>query len=195
MVRHHRLDKQIRLARPHSIVAQERSTLDEAFPGDVIGLISRDVFRIGDTLSMEGGFEHKALPQFQPELFARIEPTATSLRKRFDKGMKNLITEGAVQQVWPDIGPRDPMIGAVGKLQFEALQYRLDDEYGVETRLTPMPYECSAWIGANEDTFKTPTNSLLARDDRGRRVILFKSHLDKRLAVQLNPDHELLNFA
>ena len=157
--------------------------------------MGKGVYRIGDTLSLEGDFEHEPLPLFQPEIFARIAPMNTSDRKRFDKGMKNLITEGAVQQVWPDVGPNDPMIGAVGKLQFEALQYRLDDEYGVETRLTPMPYECSAWIGANEDTFKAPTNSLLARDDRGRRVILFKSHLDKRLAVQLNPEHELLNFA
>ncbi len=194
-VMHERLGKKVRLARPQSIIAKERHTIDEAFAGDVVGLVGKGVYRIGDTLSLEGAFEHEPLPLFQPEIFARIAPMNTSDRKRFDKGMKNLITEGAVQQVWPDIGPRDPMIGAVGKLQFEALQYRLDDEYGVETRLTPMPYECSAWIGANEDTFKAPTNSLLARDDRGRRVILFKSHLDKRLAVQLNPEHELLNFA
>ncbi len=109
--------------------------------------------------------------------------------------MKNLITEGAVQQVWADVGPRDPMIGAVGRLQFESLQYRLEDEYGVETRLTPLPYECSAWLADNEESFKAPVNSLLAKDKRGRRVVLFKSQLDKRIAAQQNPDHQLLDYA
>ncbi|MEM8711054.1 MAG: peptide chain release factor 3 [Planctomycetota bacterium] len=194
-VLHERLGKKVRLARPQSIVAQERHTIEEAFAGDVVGLVGKDLYHIGDTLSLEGGFEHEPLPLFQPELFARIAPKNTSDRKRFDKGMKNLITEGAVQQVWADVGPRDPMIGAVGRLQFESLQYRLEDEYGVETRLTQLPYECSAWVEDNEDSFKAPVNSLLAKDKRGRRVILFKSQLDKRIAMQQNPDHRLLDYA
>ncbi len=92
-------------------------------------------------------------------------------------------------------GWKEPLIGAVGALQFESLQYRLKDEYAVETRLTALPYSSSAWVSGDEDSFKAPTNSLLARDDRGRRVILFVSDLDKRIATQQNPDHELLNFA
>ncbi|MGD2016925.1 MAG: peptide chain release factor 3 [Planctomycetota bacterium] len=194
-VHHERLGKKVRLARPQSIVAKERHSIDEAFAGDVVGLVGKGLYQIGDTLSDETGFTHKPLPQFQPELFARIAPRSTSDRKKFDKGMKNLITEGAVQQMWPDVGPREPLIGAVGALQFESLQYRLQDEYAVETRLTALPYESSAWLAGDEDTFKAPTNSLLARDDRGRRVILFRSDLDKRIALQQNPDHELLNFA
>ena len=194
-VYHERLGKKVRLARPQSIIAKERHTIDEAFAGDIVGLVGKGLYQIGDTLSVEGGFKHKPLPLFQPEIFARIAPISTSDRKRFDKGMKNLITEGAIQQIWPENGPRDPMIGAVGQLQFESLQYRLEDEYGVETRLTPLPYECSAWLDANEATFKAPTNSLLARDDRGRRVVLFKSQIDKRLAAHQNPEHKLLNYA
>lgn len=194
-VYHERLGKKVRLARPQSIIAKERHTIDEAFAGDIVGLVGKGLYQIGDTLSLEGGFKHKPLPLFQPEIFARIAPKSTSDRKRFDKGMKNLITEGAVQQVWPENGPRDPMIGAVGQLQFESLQYRLQDEYGVETRLTPLPYECSAWLDANEATFKAPINSLLARDDRGRRVVLFKTQIDKRLAAHQNPEHKLLNYA
>ncbi|MEL6428263.1 MAG: peptide chain release factor 3 [Planctomycetota bacterium] len=194
-VAHDRLGKKIRLTRPQSIVAQERHRIDEAFAGDVVGLVGKGLYRIGDTVSLDGGFQHKPLPSFQPEIFARIAPKTTSERKRFDKGMKNLITEGAVQQVWPETGPRDAMIGAVGKLQFESLQFRLADEYGVETHLTVLPYECSAWIEANEESFQAPTNSLLARDERGRLVVLFKSDLDKRLAARQNPDHVLLNFA
>ena len=194
-VNHERLGRKVRLARPQSIVAQERHRIDEAFAGDVVGLVGKGLYQIGDTVSLEDGFTHKPLPIFQPEIFARIAPKNTSDRKRFDKGMKNLITEGAVQQVWAETGPKDAMIGAVGRLQFESLHYRLEDEYGVETYLTPLPYDCSAWIEANEDTFKAPTNSLPARDSRGRLVVLFKSRHDKRLAASQNPEHVLLNYA
>lgn len=194
-VQHQRLGRKVRLARPQSIIAKERHTIDEAFAGDVVGLVGKDLYRIGDTLSLEGGFEHAPLPHFQAELFARIAPKNPSDRKRFDKGMKNLITEGAIQEVFPDSGPNESMIGAVGILQFEVLQYRLEDEYGVETRLTNLPYECSAWLDDNEASFRAPTNSLLARDRRGRRVILFKSTFDKRIAAQQNPDHQLLDYA
>ena len=195
LVKHHRMGKPIRLARPHSIVAQERNTLDEAYPGDVIGLISRDTFRIGDTISLDGGFEHKPLPQFQPELFARIEPTATSLRKRFDKGMKNLIAEGAVQLLWPENSPHDALIGAVGRLQFEVLQYRLEDEYGVPTTLQNLPYTCSSWLVGERETFQPPTTALMARDQREHVVVLFRTEWDKQAAAKKNPDHELLDVA
>ncbi|MEZ6016656.1 MAG: peptide chain release factor 3 [Planctomycetota bacterium] len=194
-VYHERLKKIVRLARPQSIVARERHTVDEAFAGDVVGLIGKDLYHIGDTLSLQGGFEHKPLPLFQPEIFARVAPKTTSDRKRFDKGIKSLIAEGAVQQLWPDTGPADALIGAVGKLQFEVLQYRLQDEYGVETRLDVLPYECSAWLQDESLPFRAPTTSLLARDRRGRRVVLFQSKYEKRLAAQLNPDHVLLDIA
>ena len=196
MVKHHRLGKEVRLTKPHSVVAKERTTLDEAFAGDVVGLISRDLYHIGDTLSADGGFQHKPLPMFQPEIFARLEPVSTSLRKRFDKGIRNLIAEGAVQMVWPVSGPDQALIGAVGRLQFEVLQYRLKDEYGVETNLTPLPYECSAWLeeGSVED-FQVPTTSLLAKDRRGRHVVLFQTVWDKRTAAKMNPNHKLLDVA
>jgi len=194
-VYHERLHEVVRLARPQSIVARERHTIDEAFAGDVVGLIGKDRYHIGDTLSLGGGFEHKPLPLFQPEVFARVAPKSTSDRKRFDKGIKSLIAEGAVQQLWPDTGPQDVLVGAVGNLQFEVLQYRLQDEYSVETRLDILPFECSAWLQDESKPFRAPTTSLLARDRRGRRVILFQSKHEKRLAAQLNPDHVLLDIA
>ena len=195
MVQHHRLGKQVRLSRPHSVMAKERQTVHEAYAGDVVGLIGRDLFHIGDTLSAEGGFEHQPLPSFQPEHFARLEPTSTSLRKRFDKGMTNLIAEGAVQQVWPENGPDQTLIGAVGRLQFEVLQYRLEDEYGVTTNLIPLPYECSAWLEEGVEDFRAPTTSLMAKDRRGRRVLLMQSKWDKITAAKMNPDHKLLDYA
>ncbi|MCB9833967.1 MAG: peptide chain release factor 3 [Planctomycetes bacterium] len=195
VVKHHRLEREIRLSRPHSMVAQDRNTLDEAYAGDVVGLIGRDLYHIGDTLSVTGGFTHKPMPAFQPEIFARIAPKAPSLRKRFDKGMKNLIAEGAVQLVKPVDGSHDSIVGAVGRLQFEVLQYRLEDEYGVETRLDPLPYECSAWLEGDPKTFKPTTSCLMARDQRGRLLVLFRGDWDKRYAADQNPDHLLLDFA
>jgi len=196
VVKHHRLDKEIRLARPHTLVAQERSTLDEAFPGDVVGLISRDTFRIGDTISLQGGFVHKPLPQFQPEVFARISPRELTKRKSFDKGMEQLIAEGTVQRLWPEgAATNDPVVAAVGKLQFEVLQYRLSDEYKVETSVSPLPYECSAWIEGDPETFNAPTTSLVTKDARGRTVVLFGSEWDKQSAARKNPGHKLLDIA
>ncbi len=195
VVKHHRLGRDLRLSRPHSMVAQDRNTLDEAFAGDVVGLIGRDLYHIGDTLSVQGGFEHKPMPAFQPELFARIAPKAPSDRKRFDKGMKNLIAEGAVQLVKPEDGAHDSIVGAVGRLQFDVLQYRLEDEYGVETRLDPLPYESSAWLEGDRASFKPPTSAMMAKDQRGRILVLFRSEWDKRYAADQNPKHRLLDFA
>ncbi|MBM4015958.1 MAG: peptide chain release factor 3 [Planctomycetes bacterium] len=196
MVRHERLGKAVRLTRPHSMVAQARETLDVAYPGDVVGLINREVFRIGDTLSADGGFVHQKLPAFQPEHFARISPRVTSDRKRFDKGLEQLIAEGTVQRLGYDDGDgHSPMVAAVGRLQFEVLQYRLRDEYGVETVLTQLPYQCSAWLVGDFAAFKLPMRSAVARDAAGRRLLLFVSEWDKKLAARENPDHQLLDLA
>jgi len=196
VVRHHRLGRDVRVARPTTLVAQERNTLDEAFPGDVVGLINRDTFQIGDTLSVQGGFEHKPLPAFQPEVFGRISPRDMGRRKAFDKGMDQLVAEGMVQRLWPEDGAaNDPLVAAVGKLQFEVLQYRLNDEYGVETSLTPLPYECSAWLDGERASFHEPTTSLVVRDARGRTVVLFASEWDKRSAERKHPQHKLLDYA
>jgi len=196
VVHHHRLDRDIRLSRPHSMVAQERSTLDVAYPGDIVGLINRETFRIGDTVSMRGGFEHQPLPYFQPEVFARIAPKELTRRKGFDKGLEQLISEGTVQRLFPEDGSQtDPMVAAVGKLQFEVLQYRLRDEYNVETMLTPLPYECSAWLEGDRSTFAPPTTAAIVRDVRGRTVVLFTSEWDKRSAARKHPQHRLLDLS
>ncbi|MCC6408818.1 MAG: peptide chain release factor 3 [Planctomycetes bacterium] len=196
LVHHHRLDRDIRLSRPHSMVAQERNTVDSAFPGDIVGLINRGTFRIGDTISLRGGFEHKPLPHFQPEVFARIAPKDLGKRKAFDKGLEQLIAEGAVQRLHTeDRSNSDPLLAAVGKLQFEVLEYRLRDEYGVDTRLTPLPYECSAWLEGDPTTFVEPTTSLLTRDSRGRVVVLFMTEWEKQSAARRNPNHKLVDIA
>ena len=193
VVKHHRLDKKIRLSRSHSMFARERNIVELAYPGDIVGVINPGIFAIGDTISITGGFDFKPLPQFQPEVFAQVRPTTVAKRKSFDKGMLQLVQEGTVQLLrrWET---DEPFVAAVGRLQFEVLQYRLRDEYNVETHLEMLPYECSAWLVGDLDTFQRPTNSLLARDQRGRPVIMFAGQWEKRYAQSQNPNHQLLNL-
>ncbi|MBS0635458.1 MAG: peptide chain release factor 3 [Verrucomicrobia bacterium] len=194
MVKHHRLGREIRLSRPHGMVAGERTTLDFAYPGDVIGVINPGLFAIGDTLSLSGNFTFKPLPQFQPEIFAQVNPQDVGKRKAFDKGIVQLTSEGAIQLLRPydDLGYS--IFGAVGQLQFEVMQYRLKDEYGVETSLTPMPYSTSAWVVGDIATFKKPSNAMLVQDKNSRPVVLFSSAWEKQYAAKQNPEHQLLDI-
>jgi peptide chain release factor 3 len=190
VVKHHRLGRDIRLSRPHSLVAQERSTVEEAFPGDVIGIINPGVFAIGDTISLTGGFAFKPLPQFQPEIFARIRPTDVTKRKAFDKGMEQMAQEGTVQ-IMRSLNDLESLVAAVGRLQFDVLQYRLRHEYRVETVLDLLPFTCSAWLDGNPVTFKAPSASMVVKDQRGRVVVLFQDALMKSIGRDRNPDHVL----
>ena len=164
IVKHHRLGREIRLSRPHGMVAGERSTVDFAFAGDIIGVINPGVFAIGDSISLSGGFNFKPLPQFQPEIFARVQPKDVGKRKSFDKGVMQLTDEGTIQLLRPYDLSGDFIFGAVGQLQFEVMQYRLKDEYGVETLITPLPYQCSAWLLGDFKTFKKTTTALIVKD-------------------------------
>src|SRR5688572_5732211 len=190
VVKHHRLDRDVRLSRPHSLVAQERSTVEEAFPGDIIGIINPGLFAIGDTISVTGGFTFKPLPQFQPEIFARIRPTDVGKRKAFDKGMEQMAQEGTVQ-IMSSLNDLESLVAAVGRLQFEVLQYRLRHEYRVETVLDALPFTCSAWLEGDPATFKAPSASMIVKDRRGRVVVLFGDQLMKTIARDRNPDHVL----
>ncbi|HEU4683547.1 MAG TPA: peptide chain release factor 3 [Nitrospira sp.] len=190
VVKHHRLGRDVRLSRPHSMVAQERSTVEEAFPGDIIGIINPGLFAIGDTISLGGGFNFKPLPQFQSEIFARIRPTDIGKRKAFDKGMSQMAQEGTVQ-IMRTLNETESLVAAVGRLQFDVLQYRLKDEYRVETILDALPYTCSAWLEGDPATFKAPSASMLVRDHRDRIVVLFGDQLMKSIARDRNPGHIL----
>jgi peptide chain release factor 3 len=190
MVKHHRLGREVRLSRPHSLVAQERSTVEEAFPGDIIGIINPGLFAIGDTISTTGGFNFKPLPQFQPEIFARIRPSDVGKRKPFDKGMWQMAQEGTMQ-VMRSLNDQEPLVAAVGRLQFDVLQYRLRHEYRVETMLDQLPFTCSAWLEGDPNTFKPPSASMIVRDQRDRVVVLFGDQLMKTIARDRNPGHTL----
>ena len=193
VVRHHRLGSEVRLSRPHSLLAKERSTVDVAYPGDIIGIINPGIFAIGDTISMTNGFNFKPLPQFQPELFARIHPIDVAKRKAFDKGMLQMAQEGTVQ-ILRSLSETESFVAAVGRLQFEVLQFRLRQEYRVETVLSPLPYECSAWLEGNPGAFKLPMDAMIVKDRLERPVVLFPSQRSKTFALERNPDHRLLDM-
>ena len=193
VVKHHRLGTDVRLSRPHSLVAQERNTLDLAYPGDIIGIINPGLFTIGDTISLTNGFNFKPLPQFQPELFARIHPTDVGKRKAFDKGMQQMAQEGTIQ-ILRSLHDSEPLIAAVGRLQFEVLQYRLRHEYRVETILNPLPFECSAWLVGDPASFKVTSDVMIVKDRQDRHVVLFPNPRSKGFAIERNPGHKLLEM-
>lgn len=194
VVKNSRLNKEIRLSRPHSMLAGERTTLDFAYAGDVIGVINPGAFAIGDTLSITGKFNYKPLPQFQPEIFARIHPKDVGKRKSFDKGILQLVEEGAIQLLKGQGREGDFIYAAVGKLQFEVMQYRLKDEYQVETILTLLPYQSSAWILGDLETFVKTTSSMIVEDRQGRPMILCRDQWDKQYCMKQNPKHQLVEF-
>ena len=194
VVKHHRLGRDLRLSRPHTMLAQDRSTLEVAYPGDIVGVINPGVFAIGDSLSLTGGFNFKPLPSFQPEIFGRVRPKDVAKRKSFDKGVEQMTAEGTVQMLksWDEL---DFYVAAVGRLQFDVLQYRLKSEYGVETEIELLPYTCSAWLLGNPDNFDPPVAVLKTKDKQNRPVILFKTSWDKDYTTRKCPDHPLADMA
>lgn len=194
IVKHHRLGREVRLSRPHGMVAGERTTLDIAYAGDIIGVINPGVFAVGDTISLTGGFNFKPLPQFQPEIFAKVSPKDVGRRKSFDKGILQLTEEGAIQLLRPCDLSGDIIFAAVGQLQFEVMQYRLRDEYQVETLLTSLPYQCSAWLIGDLHSFQKTSNCLIVRDRWERPMVLFREQWEKQYAIKQNPHHQLVDL-
>ncbi|HMO17017.1 MAG TPA: peptide chain release factor 3 [Oligoflexia bacterium] len=190
-----RTGAKIRLSRSHTMMAGERDIAELAYPGDIVGVINPGVYAIGDTLSEKGGFTFKPLPQFSPEVVARIRPRQVTKRKSFDKGLVQLGNEGAIQVLYTTHGgTEETLVAAVGKLQFEVLQDRLQRDYNVETILEPLSYEHGAWIEGDPKTFTKPSRALLARDKDGQLVALFQTEREKLYAAEQNPKHKFLSF-
>jgi peptide chain release factor 3 len=188
-VKHHRLGKDVRLARSQTTFARERTTVDVAYPGDVIGIVNPGAFAIGDTVSVNGGFDYKPLPQLAPAVLGKIRPKEVSSRKAFDKGLQQLVQEGTVQGVRLTNRSRtDPSVAAVGRLQFDVLQHRLEKEYGVLTEVSIETFEHGRWLVGDLTKFTTPTGTTLAVDGQGRQLALFDSTFALNYAIQQNPN-------
>ena len=148
VVSHARSGKTVRLSHPQKLFGQGRESLDEAYPGDVIGLNNPGVFAIGDTIYSGQKLEYEGIPAFSPEMFAYLKNPNPSKFKQFQKGVSELREEGAVQIMYSaDDLRRDPILAAVGQLQFEVVQFRMQNEYNVETQLELLPYGVARWVG------------------------------------------------
>ena len=146
---HVRQGKELRFSRPYSFLAERKSIVDEAFPGDVVGLYDRGDMKIGDTLTEGERFTFQGIPSFAPEIFRELISTDPMRSKQLDKGIAQLSEEGVAQLFIQDRGRRK-IIGTVGELQFEVIQFRLENEYGAACRLQPLPYTRACWLTSED---------------------------------------------
>ncbi len=178
-VKNVRSGKDVRLTEPQQFFGRERSAVETAWPGDVVGIHDRGSLRIGDTLSADGEASFEDIPRFSPEHFAKVHVPDPLRRKHLDTGLRHLSEEGAAQVFYADsiAGPA-PIVGAVGPLQFDVLLHRLEAEYDVEARLERLPYVAARWVtGREEDVARVAEgyDRQLVHDGAGRPLILFKS--------------------
>ncbi len=179
VVNHARSGKNVRLSHPQKLFGQGRESLDAAYPGDVIGLNNPGVFAIGDTIYQGKKLEYEGIPFFSPELFAYLKNPNPSKFKQFRKGVSELREEGAVQIMYSaDESKRDPILAAVGQLQFEVVQFRLKNEYNVDTTLEMLPYSVARWVTGGWDALADAGrlfNTVTVKDSYGRPVLLFRN--------------------
>lgn len=183
-----RLEKDVKLANPVAFFGQERTTIDEAYAGDIIGIISPGLYRLGDILCNGAAPDFHPLPRFAPDLYARIILTDTQKTKQFRKGISELADEGVVQLF--NLSEQTPLIGVIGQLQFDVFKYRLEDEYGAPVRLEPLPFECSRWI-SKDDASKAGRFDKVVYDEAQNPVLLFESQFRLRSFQEQNADVEL----
>ena len=194
MTAHHvRLDKDIRLAKPTQFMASERTGIEDAWPGDVIGLFDPGIFRIGDTLlEKTAPFDFECVPRFSPEFFAVVRSKDPMKRKQMEKGLEQLSEEGTIQIFQQlQMGMKDPIVGVVGQLQFEVLQYRMDAEYGADIIIDKLPFGHARWVVAQKfdpKAFDWEGNRMTVQDRDGLPLVLFRDEWAMQHALQKHPE-------
>ena len=191
--------KTLRLAQPQQMMAQSRQIIDEAYAGDIIGIFDPGVFAIGDTVCTKAHkVTYEGIPTFAPEVFAAVERTDTMKRKQFEKGMMEIAQEGAIQIFHvPGSGLEEVIVGVVGILQLEVLEYRLKTEYGVEVRRRSLPYQFVRWIENTDmdlSRLDLGTDSRWVQDFRGNNLLVFGGQWSIRWAEEKNPGLILREF-
>ena len=176
--KHMRSGKTLRFAAPTAFMAQKKNIVDEAFPGDIVGIPDTGNFKIGDTLTQGEDLHYKGLPSFSPEMFMYIENADPMKAKQLDKGIQQLMDEGVAQLFMHQFNGRK-VIGTVGQLQFEVIQYRLLHEYGAQCRWEPMSMYKACWVESDDadalEAFKKRKHQFMALDREGRDVFLADS--------------------
>jgi len=189
--RHVRLDKDIRFSNPYSFLARSKDVIEDAYPGDVVGLFDTGNFKIGDTLTEGENFYFIGIPTFSPEIFKELVNKDPMKTKQLDKGIQQLTDEG-VAQLFTQFGGTKKIIGCVGELQFEVIQYRLLQEYGAAAEFRSLPFYKACWLTSKDQKklddflrFKQ-TNSALDKD--GHPVYLAQSEWFLNTEITNNPD-------
>ncbi len=198
-VKHSRTGKTIRLSRPQKIFGQDREVVDDAYPGDIIGLNNPGMFSIGDTLYTGPHLEYEGIPCFSPEIFSWLKNPNPSAFKNFRKGVNELREEGAVQILYDvDESRRDPILAAVGQLQLDVVKHRLKNEYGVDSLLESMPYQLARWVSDGWmalDELGRVFNCRIVKDSWNRPVILFKNDWNLNQMLEDHPNLKLNKVA
>jgi len=191
-VLHVRSGRDVRLASPTTFVAQDRSLVDEAYSGDIVGIHDPGMFAIGDTLTGGEKLQFEGIPEFSPEHFARAISTNPLRTKQLLKGLEQLTQEGAAQIFQPFSGPH-MLLGVVGRLQFEVIQFRLSEEYSAECRFEPLSIWQARWVtGPDKDVQAFREQNLFdcAQDRHGDLVYLPSHEFKVRLMQEKYPDLE-----
>jgi peptide chain release factor 3 len=190
----------MRLSQPQQIMADDRKILSEAYAGDIIGVFDPGIFSIGDTLcAPKNKFMFEGIPTFAPEHFARVRQMDTMKRKQFMKGITQIAQEGAIQVFQEfNTGMEEIIVGVVGVLQFEVLKYRLENEYNVEIKMEPLPYEHIRWI-ENKDEVDVArlvgtSDMKKVKDMKGNPLLLFVNPWSVGMTLDRNEGLKLSEF-
>ncbi|KJU72121.1 peptide chain release factor 3 [Clostridium baratii] len=178
---HMQQGKKIKLSQPQQFMAQDREIVEEAYAGDIIGVFDPGVFSIGDTICTPSKkFKFEGIPAFAPEHYARVRPVDTMKRKQFIKGVTQIAQEGAIQ-VFKElhIGMEEIIVGVVGVLQFEVLEYRLKNEYNVDIKMERLPYRFVRWIendgDIDVDNLNLTSDTKKVKDLKDRNLLIFQN--------------------
>ncbi|HPI78316.1 MAG TPA: peptide chain release factor 3, partial [bacterium] len=196
-IRHHRIGKDIQVSNPIIFMAQDRASVEEAWPGDIIGIHNHGAIRIGDTFTEKEPLSFVGIPNFAPEHFRRVRLKSPLKRKQLHKGALQLVEEGAVQLFTPLTG-NDLILGAVGVLQFEVTMARLMSEYGVDATYENMNYSTARWIRCDDrkklSDFERRHHPNMARDSEGNLVYMDESEWAMKYTEEKWPDIQFLKI-
>jgi peptide chain release factor 3 len=190
-VKHTRLERELRLAYSNQFVAADRETVDEAYAGDIVGVNDTGYFAIGDCVSSLGLIKYEDIPKFAPELFAKLSVRDALKRIKMQEALKHIAEEGAIQIfIDPVVGPQDPILGAVGELQFEVLVHRLKDEYNLDVILNRLSFTVARWPrdAAHKPVVDLKGDFTLFQDSIGQPVMLLNQEWDLNWVQRQNPE-------